>query len=141
MIELSHFREEEFNYPDEMDQTFLYFLDAVRIRADMPFYLTSDGRTVKTNDAVRGSKNSLHVFTEVFRASAVDFVTDGCKARNAQVYYSELWRITESVVLVKSTLARKVQLELVKGPNDWHVHLGLYPDGWKGPDKIILATT
>jgi len=132
MIELKHFSPAEFHFPDEMDEEFLLFLDEVREYAKVPFFLTSDYRTPEHNQQVGGHPRSLHV-----KGRAVDFVTPGCRARDNQLYYEELFKITDAVMYI-ATDNDKVQLELVKGSSDYHVHLGLYPDGWLGPSKLII---
>ena len=132
MIELKHFSPAEFHFPDEMDEEFLLFLDEVREYAKVPFFLTSDYRTPEHNQQVGGHPRSLHV-----KGRAVDFVTPGSKARDSQKYYAEMWRITEAVI--ETYTENKVQLELVKSNRDWHIHLGVYEDGWTGPDKLIVS--
>ena len=124
MIDLLHFKPEEFNHPDNMDSEFLQFLDEVRIECGVPFYLTSDYRT--------GS--GLHPL-----GRAVDLATPGSRARDSQKYYEELWLITDAVMLQADLDKEKVQLELVKGPTDWHVHIGLYDIDWGGPSKLVVA--
>lgn len=42
---LRHFSRREFARPDEMDETFLLFLDEVRHRARVPYRISSDHRT------------------------------------------------------------------------------------------------
>jgi len=42
--DLNHFTPEEFDYPDDMDETFLRALDLIRSRAGVPMVITSDYR-------------------------------------------------------------------------------------------------
>ena len=132
MIELKHFKPEEFDGPEQMDEYFLQWLDTVRALADVPFYITSDWRSVLNNRRVGGHPASLHV-----KGRAVDFATPGSRARDAQKYYEELFDIAYAIF---SNYEGTVQFEIVKGPTDWHIHLGLYDDDWTGPDKLIVAT-
>jgi hypothetical protein len=135
---LRHFNEAEFNNFAAMDKDFLRFLDEVRHLSDVPFHLTSDYRSAEHNARVGGHPSSLHV-----TGSAVDFVTPGCQTRNKQVYYRELWQIAWGLMQANRNgwaHERSIQFEIVKGPNDWHIHLGLWPDGDSRKSKLIVAT-
>jgi hypothetical protein len=134
---MRYFKPEEFNHLKKMDQTFLRFLDDVRSLSGVPFYLTSDYRSLETNREIGGHPSSLHL-----RGMAVDFVTPGCRNRDAQRYYEELWMIqwaVNKVIDAGDSCRRNVQLEIVKGPNDWHLHLGLYPRGDIRKSKVVVA--
>ena len=142
MTGLAYFKRNEFDHFDDMELEFLMFLDAVRHKAGVPFYLTSDGRDPVRNAAVGGSPHSLHLYdrAQEMKACAVDWATPGSRARDAQRYYAELWQIIQAVVAVAEHEERFVQLEVVKGKTDWHLHLGLYRDGHPGPSKLVIAT-
>jgi hypothetical protein len=139
---LAHFKRSEFGCPDDMDLEFLVFLDTVRLKAGVPFYLTSDGRNPDKNRLVGGSKYSLHIYdrSQNLKACAVDWGTPGSRKRDAQTYYAELWKIARATVLVAEHEERFVQLEIVKGKTDWRLHLGLYREGFPGPSKLIVTT-
>jgi len=139
MTTLKHFEDHEFRKKDKMDTEFLAFLDEVRGEAGLGFYLTSDARDAETNKQAGGVSTSLHVYDNTKKASAVDFVTKNSRNRNTQGYYEDLWKITAAVIKVANHHKQRVQLELVKGKEDWHIHLGLYPSTWLGTSKIILA--
>ena len=109
---------------EEMNDGFLHWLDEVRHQSGVPFIITSGWRT--------GS--GLHPL-----GRAVDFATRGSRARLSQDYYIELAKITKAVYTIPTPLEVESQLELVKGPTDWHVHIGLYELGWPGPSKLVLA--
>ena len=130
---MKNFSPSEFNNLAEMDQDFICFLDEVRTRAGMPFYLTSDYRSSATNTAAGGHPASLHI-----KGMAVDFVTRASRARQAQDYYREIWKIAKAVMETPTT--RAIQLEIVKGPTDWHLHLGLYPKDAPNESKIVVTT-
>ena len=158
---MKNFRDKEFKHLDKMDPEFLQFLDDVRTEAGVPFFLTSDARDWRTNKQVGGSSTSLHLYVhenklvnqEERLASAVDFATPGSRARNKVLWREECWKIAEAVVLVSRSretfgpegetwslpiYRRAVQLEYVQGPNDWHCHLALQPNGSPIKSKIIL---
>jgi hypothetical protein len=128
MRELRYFNERTdpklFAHIEEMHEEFLYWLDEVRHRAGVPFIITSGWRTGK----------GLHPL-----GRAVDFTTPGSRARDAQKYYEDLYKITKAVMTVPTHGNVEVQFELVKGPDDWHVHIGWYELGWPGPSKLVLA--
>jgi len=130
---MKNFLPREFNHLAEMDLEFLGFLDEVRTNAALPFYLTSDYRSPATNAAAGGHPASLHL-----KGMAVDFVTPSCRARQAQGYYAEIWRIAKAIMDTPTT--RAVQFEIVKGPTDWHLHLGLYPQDAPNESKIVVTT-
>ena len=139
---MRYFKDSEFNHLDKMDPQFLEFLDDVREEAGVPFILTSDGREAEYNRTIGGSERSLHVYDHGRMASAVDFTTPNGRARNKVGWREDLWKITRAVVLVaiqmEAATGRTVQLELVQGPTDWHVHLGLQPEGSTIKSKLIL---
>ena len=134
---MRNFLPSEFNDLDSMDPVFLTFLDEVRTLAGMAFYLTSDYRTPEVNAEIGGSQYSLHP-----KGMAVDFVTKSCRNRDSQAYYADIFKIVWATVTATNTGTphnRAIQFEIVKGPNDWHLHLGLYPKGAKNDSKIIVA--
>ena len=139
---LEHFKRSEFNYPDEIDVEFLKFLDAVRHHANIPFRLTSDGRTPEQNTTIGGYKYSLHLFDprKDHKCSAVDWSTPGIRKRDAQRYYAEIAAVATAVVQVGLHEDRYWQLEVVKSSRDWHFHLGLFRSDYPGPNKFIVTT-
>ena len=127
-ISLRYFNERAdprlYEHIEEMDVEFLHWIDEVRHQAGVPFIITSAWRT--------GS--GLHPL-----GRAVDFATPGSRARDSQRYYEELFKITKAVMKIPTHGSVEIQLELVKGPEDWHVHIGWYELGWPGPSKLVLA--
>ena len=127
-LELRYFNERAdpklYDHIEEMHEGFLYWLDEVRHQAGVPFIITSGWRT--------GS--GLHPL-----GRAVDFATPGSRTRLDQDYYIELAKIAKAVYTTPTPNELETQFELVKGPNDWHVHIGLYELGWPGPSKLVLA--
>ena len=133
MVKLEHFKPSEFKAYAKMDEGFLRYLDEVREVAGVAFFLTSDFRTADENAAAAGSSSaSLHL-----TGNAVDFATVGSRARMAQEFYKDCWAIARACAFV--VRPRNVQLEFVKGPTDWHVHLGLYPAGDVRPSRLIVT--
>lgn len=139
--DLHWFRPSEFNHPEHMDTEFVRWLDTVRELAQVPFRLTSDARTPTENAAASGSSpRSLHLL-----GRAVDMKLPRSSA--------ELWSLVAAVVLrtvpswsLERELRRRedhpaakggVELELVHGPRDHHVHLGTNPR--THTHKLILA--
>jgi hypothetical protein len=58
------------------------------------------------------------------------------------LYQKELYQIVYALMRNVERMYpedRKLQLELVQGEDDWHVHLGLYPRGDIHPPRLILA--
>ena len=122
-----------------MEEEFLDFLDDVREYAGIPFFLTSDGRGPEINDSVGGSPYSLHLFDDTKDATAVDFTTTSSRNRDKKQYKIDLFKILDAIFFEVAYLDREVQIELVQGPTDWHVHLGLYPKGDTRESKVVLA--
>lgn len=123
---IRHFREEEFDHPEELQPVFLRLLDNIRDIADTPFYITSDARTPEENKRVGGSPTSLHM-----RGAAVDFVISPKRWRG-----TELWSIVRAVALVEVAYNVTFELKLSHGPRNRHIHLGLQK---KGAGELILA--
>lgn len=139
---LKYFKESEFKYPELMKEWFVYWLDTVRDVANEKFILTSDGRPRNVNAGASGSSStSLHLVGQ-----AVDM--------KLPVRSRELWNIVSAVVLRSATsselrkeLERRevhgqlpvmgVELELVHGPTDRHIHLGV--DSRVTFNELILA--
>jgi hypothetical protein len=134
---LQFFSPDEFKHPEKMDVELLQLLDFTREDAGTPFYITSDYRDPEHNERIGGSPYSLHI-----QGNAVDFVTNGCRARDKRLYQKELYQIVYALMRNVERMYpddRKLQLELVQGEDDWHVHLGLYPRGDIHPPRLILA--
>lgn len=120
---MKHFQPSEFRAFDKMAPEFLAFLDDVRDTAGVPFRLTSDWRSPVGNAAASGSSpTSLHLL-----GRAVDFTVPWTR--------EALWSVTMAVML--RAHGHSVELELVSGPTDHHIHLGLFPDN--RPSRLILT--
>jgi len=137
---LRHFKAYEFSNYEEIDEQFLLFLDEVRHWSAIPFHITSSARSGEENKKVGGSATSLHLFTSTHKASAVDFTTMAGMRRDKIQWRIDLYNIVEAIIYTRGDLCTKraVQLELVQGPSDWHIHLGLQPEDSPIKDKIIL---
>lgn len=61
-MKLRHFKADEFDHFDKMDEAFLLLLDEVRERSGVPMVISSDYRTKKKNRAVGGSPDSAHLY-------------------------------------------------------------------------------
>lgn len=124
---LRHFQPSEFHHPDRMDPAFLVWLDAVRDMAGVPFMLTSDARTQAENAAASGSSpTSLHLV-----GRAVDF-------QNPE-NVTDRYHIVRAIFLCEGTAPGPIELELVHGPSDHHIHLGCYPGAH--PPQLELTLT
>ena len=107
---LRHFSSNELNHPELVDNAFFAWLDEVRHRAGVPFRLTSDARTPEENARASGSSpTSLHL-----QGKAVDFTVRWER--------EVLWKVTHAVCTTPCT--QGVELELVQGQRDRHIHLG-----------------
>lgn len=111
---LRHFALTEFRHAELIDNAAAVFLDDVRELFGLPLTLTSDARTPEENAAASGSSpTSLHLLG---RAFDLQWIADP----------GHLWRFVEAVYLAAGE--RAVELELVNGSTDRHIHVGLYPD-------------
>lgn len=125
---MKHFQPAEFHDLPHMHPDMLALLDDVREACGIPLRLTSDFRSPAANAAASGSSpTSLHLL-----GRAVDFVP--------AVWDREtLFRIVASVILVSKNRAMSIELELVQGAADKHVHLGVFPDN--RPSRLVLNIT
>lgn len=122
---LRHFAPAEFRHPDLVDNAAAVWLDDVRDLYGFPLTLTSDARTAEENAAASGSSpTSLHLLG---RAFDLQWIADP----------SHLWSFVEAVYL--ATGERAVELELVNGPTDRHIHMGLFPDDGHTSRLLIRA--
>lgn len=122
---LAHFAPAEFRHPELVDDAAAVWLDGIRTHCGFPLVLTSDARTPEENAAASGSSpTSLHL---VGRAFDLEWLDDP----------ERLWRLVEAVYLVSGE--RAVELELVNGPRDRHIHIGLYPNGGHRSRLLIRA--
>lgn len=116
----------DFKHFERMAPDVLDFLDTVLDQAGVAYRLTSDWRDPATNAAASGSSpTSLHL-----SGRAVDLVVTPWNRET-------LWAFTAAVV--RNSANRSVELELVSGPSDKHIHLGLFPDG--RPSRLVLSLT
>jgi hypothetical protein len=112
--DLTYFTAMEFRHPELMDGDFCHFLESVRSRYGAPLVLTSDARTPAENAAASGSApTSLHL---IGRAVDLRWISD----RAAR------WAFMVAVVETARALGVFPELELVNGPTDQHIHLGLF---------------
>ena len=131
-----HFQAEEFDHPDKLDPELLLLLDWTRADSGVPFIITSDYRTPEHNKRIGGSPYSLHP-----AGLAVDWVTPASRLRDKRAFQVELFEICFAFFLNAQQFEhRRLQFELVQGPTDWHLHLGMYPVGDEAhPNRLILA--
>jgi hypothetical protein len=123
---LVHFSRGEFHFPDQMDIPFLRWLDRVRERANVPFVITDDGRP--TGQMPEGaSVTSLHK-----RGRAVDI-------RSRDWTSAQYWQVVGAIIFLAAAAPGKVELELVHGPTDQHLHVGV-DDNPKAVPQLILAS-
>ena len=123
---LEHFQVSEFRHPELLAHEFLFWLDRVRHAAGVAFKLTSDGRTPEHNAEVGGAPSSLHL-----RGRAVDFTVTPWTPE-------ALARVLVAVCLTPTPQSVGWELELVAGPQDKHVHLGLRAEPGL-PNRCVLA--
>lgn len=110
--DLKHFKPSEFKHPELMDVAFVRWLDRVRERADVPFHITSDGRTASETPS-GASPTSLH-----HRGRAVDLDSSRWNA-------TQKWRIVVAIVYLAGDAPGKVEFEPVFSPTDKHWHLAV----------------
>jgi len=121
---LRHFREAEFNRPEDMLPHFLGLLDVIRDIAGTPFSITSDARSPDENKAVGGSPTSFHM-----QGRAVDFVVWPWNSE-------ELWKVVRAVALVEAAYNETFELEIAHGTSNRHFHLALQK---AGAGELVLA--
>lgn len=129
MASLKHFAPGEWHHGDLVDYSAAVFLDQLREAYGSPLTLTSDARTPAENAAARGSSpTSLHLLGRAF-----DLRWPGNEAQAwsfLRAFFLALgWKPPET--------EKSVELELVHGPTDRHVHLGIFPDA--RPSRLIVA--
>jgi peptidase M15-like protein len=122
---LRFFRVTEFSHPDLVNERAVRYLDAIRGLYGAPLVITSDARTVAENAAASGSSPTSWHLTG--RAFDIRMPTTP----------EALWRLVYAVVLAMGR--DPVELELVQGPTDHHVHLGFPDDG--RPSTLELHLT
>jgi len=125
---VKHFAAQEFKHPELVNADFLRWLDQVRDVAGVPFHLTSDARTPEENAAASGSSpTSLHLL-----GRAVDFaLPEDVTAR---------YHIVRAVFLCEVSAPGPIELELVHGPSDHHIHLGCYLQASHPPQLELTLT-
>lgn len=122
---LKYFKWDEFKHAELVEWQALQFLELVRGLYGAPLTVTSDGRSKEENDAASGSSpTSLHLQG---RAFDLRYPPDS----------ESVWRLVKAVQLAASSMELGVELELVKGATDAHVHLGLYRQAKQS--RLIVA--
>lgn len=120
--QLRHFAFAEFRHPELVDRGAALALDEIRETYGSPLVLTSDARTLAENAAAGGSLTSWHLQGRAF---------DLRMPETPEL----LWRLVLAVVYEVG--AASVELELVSGPNDRHVHIAFPNDG--RASRLLLA--
>jgi len=122
---LHYFKWAEFRHPERVDFVAARFLDNVRERYGALIVLTSDARTPEENAAASGSSpTSYHLSGRAF-----DF--------RLPATAEAIWKLVVAVIGEAHVYGGPVELELVKGPTDRHVHLALMPAG--RVSRLVLA--
>src|SRR5438132_11143353 len=104
-----YFKLSEFRHPELMDLDFVAWLNKVRAEYGFPLTLTSDARTPEENAAASGSSpTSRHL---VGQAIDAEFPPTA----------NHVWHLVQAVMTVAD--AHPIELELVNGPSDRHIHL------------------
>ena len=112
---LKHFAWHEWHHPALVDFGFAQFLDAVRTEYGFPLILTSDARTPTENAAASGgSPTSRHLLGQ-----AVDL--------RFPPTANHLWLLVAAIFHCQRS--QPIELELVHGPSDSHVHLAWHAMG------------
>ena len=123
---LRWFKRREFKHPELVDEEAAYFLDAVRAEYGASLVLTSDARTVAENASIPGhSTTSLHL-----QGRAFDLRWTFTK--------ESLDRLVNAIYRVRDDMDVATEIELVRGPTDQHVHIGVWPDSLH-PSTLVLA--
>lgn len=117
----------EFRHPELLDFAFVQWLDHVRAEYAFPIVVTSDARSAPENMALEKSgaaPNSRHM-----AGQAVDIVFPPTK--------NHLWLLVAAVL--KCTQAAPIELELVHGPSDSHVHIAWLQAGRASSLELALT--
>lgn len=123
---LKWFKADKLRHPELCDYPFFVFLDSVREEYGFPLVLTNDARTPVENAALeaRGAApNSRHL-----AGQAVDIAFPATA--------NHLWQLVAAIV--KCQRAIPVELEIVHGPTDRHVHLAWLPQGRASSLEVAL---
>jgi len=121
LADTRYFKLAEFRHPELMNVDFVLWLNKVRFEYGYPMVLTSDGRTPAENAAASGSvPTSRHLVGE---AIDMEFPPTA----------NHLWLLVEAVM--KTMEARPIELEIVHGPSDHHVHIA-----WLEPGRASSLT-
>ena len=110
--DLRHFEKTEFHFPDDMNVSFLRWLDRVREESGVPMVLTDDFR-LTAGMPEGGSPTSLH-----YRGRAVDI-----RSRDWSV--TQKWDLMQAVMALADEAPGKVELEQVYSAGDKHWHIGV----------------
>lgn len=113
---LRYFHPSEFKRPDLVDEQAALFLDEVRHRFGFPLRITSDARIRGTPQPGGAAENSLHY---AGRAFDLQWIAPSHR----------LWHLVEVLMEIAAEWQVCVELELVNGLHDAHVHFGLQPPG------------
>lgn len=105
-LSLKHFKASEFSEPDSMSPAFLFWLDAVRDLAGVPFYITSSFR--RGDDGLHG------------RGMAVDLDSRRWNA-------VQKWAVASAVLQLAYDAPGAVEFETVYSERDKHWHLAVDP--------------
>jgi len=118
----------DFKHLERMAPDAVAFFDSVLDQAGLAYRLTSDWRDPAANATASGSSpTSLHL-----SGRAIDLVLEPWNRET-------LWKFAAAVVTVAAKQSFGVELELVSGPTDKHLHLGLFPDS--RPSRLVLSLT
>lgn len=120
---LRWFKWEEFRHPNLCNYQFLLFLDQVRQLYGKPLVLTDDARTPDERPSGY-SPTSLH-----YKGRAADLRYPATAA--------DVFLLVTAAIRVAN--GRPLEIELVKGSGDRHVHLGLFDDSTHASTLVVAA--
>lgn len=124
---LRHFLPSEFRHPDLLEDFAAVLLDEMRDRYGKPIVVTDDGRPLGSVPPSGGARDSLHYPSPAQGLGSRAFDLRTRDKTPGDMY--DMIHAAQSLDKLLKPMQKGIEIEIVDGPTDKHLHVGFYLNG------------